>query len=80
MNPLGEHRAVRVFAAWLKDHQYNPDFSMADAQMVNGSPMILFFCKSNPEKPWSIQYRGNGHYYGTKKEALLAATAHGWKV
>lgn len=80
MSGLKDHEAFRVIAEWEKDHSRYDDkrFTAVDGRRVKGSPMVLFYAEGD-YLPWSIQYRGNGHYYKTKEEAMAYAKERGWK-
>ena len=56
------------FKEWRKNHLWNEEYIPISGAKVNGDLVIIFYCKSD-EKPFSVQYRGNGHYFKTYEGA-----------
>ena len=43
-----------------------------------GRKFEIRFCPKAKEAPWSVQSRGNGHYFQTLREVLSFAAGRGW--
>ena len=56
------------FIKWRKTHLWNKDCIPICGAEAKGTPVIVFYCKGD-EYPFSVQYRGNGHYFKTLGEA-----------
>lgn len=56
------------FKEWRKTHLWNEDCIPIGGTKANGDPVIIFYCKGD-EYPFSVQYRGNGHYFKTLEKA-----------
>lgn len=56
------------FKEWRKTHIWNEDYIPISGANVNSDPFIVFYHKGD-EYPYSVQYRGNGHYFKTLGEA-----------
>lgn len=61
---------------WHKTHEWEKTHTVGEGWMVigevkhkkSGLPIALLFCKGLA-KPWSVQYAGTGHYFGSRPEA-----------
>lgn len=56
------------FKEWRENHMWNQDYIPIGGTKANGDPVIVFYCK-NKKTPFSVQYRGNGHYFETLEQA-----------
>lgn len=45
---------------------------------IKGRKFEIRFCPTATEAPWSVQSRGNGHYFQTLREALAFVAGRGW--
>ena len=54
---------------WEKNHKRGDRFTPWLGCFASGDPIIIFTESGGTETPWSVQYRGNGHYFKTKEEA-----------
>ena len=43
-----------------------------------GKKFEIRFCPKCVEAPWSVQSRGNGHYFMTLRETLAFVAGRGW--
>lgn len=43
-----------------------------------GRKFEIRFCPSDKAVPWSVQSRGQGHYFETLREALSFVAGRGW--
>lgn len=66
---MSKESAQAIFDEWKKNHAWNKEFELVDAFMVDGEPMVLFVNHYDNETPYSVQYRGNGHYFKREVEA-----------
>ena len=61
----------KALSAWYREFIGNTRFTPVDARFFGDEPVVMFF-EEGGGKPWSVQFRGNGHYYFTAKEAVEA--------
>lgn len=43
-----------------------------------GKQYTIYFCPRDVMKPWSVQYRGSGHYFENLRECLAYMAGRGW--
>jgi len=56
------------FKKWREKYLWDEKCIPICGAEAKGSPVIVFYCKGD-EYPFSVQYRGNGHYFKTLGEA-----------
>lgn len=56
------------FKEWRENHLWNEECIPIGGTKANGDPVIIFYSKGD-ETPFSVQYRGNGHYFKTLDQA-----------
>lgn len=73
------------FKKWQEKYMWDEKCIPIGGTDAKGSPVVVFYCKGD-ERPFSVQYRGNGHYFKTlgevqayisgrfRQKALIAAS------
>ena len=56
------------FKEWRKNYRWSEDCIPIGGTKAKGDPVIVFYRKGD-ECPFSVQYRGNGHYFKTLEQA-----------
>ena len=59
-----------VIKEWLQNHKVSEGWTPVDGIYVNGDPLVLLK-KENAGYKYSVQYRGNGHYFEHADEAYM---------
>lgn len=60
---------IEAYEEWRLFHQHHDRrFKPMHAEFIGGDPAVVFYAEGD-EYPWSVQFRGNGHYYKFENEA-----------
>ena len=63
-----EAESTVAFQNWKLHYKSDPRFKPIHAGFIGSDPVVLFYAEGD-EYPWSVQYRGNGHYFKSESEA-----------
>jgi hypothetical protein len=58
-----------AFDVWKSSHKYDRRFEPIHAEFIGQDPIVLFFAAEDDFK-WSVQYRGDGHYFESLPQAF----------